>query len=500
MTASSEKDWQKARKLTGESRFRSTTASAEFNASARSAKGKLGCPAGAGGPVRYTVEDSLKNTWQGCLAQLESELSPQLFNTWIRPLQANLAGDTLHLLAPNQFVLEQVSTQFQDRIRELLTERGLGLTLEIGSYATQPRSNNTAINGAVSVPTGSKRKRQPALAVDPQLQFDTFIEGKSNRLARASSLLVAENSGGLYNPLLLYGGVGLGKTHLLHAIGNYVLSLRHDARVVYVSGERFVSDMVTALQQNRIDAFKAHYRDLDLLLVDDIQFLAGKERSQEEFFHVFNAMLENKGQLVMSCDRYPRDIKGLEDRLKSRFGWGLSVAVEPPDMETRVAILLSKAELAHKVVPQDVAFFIAKRVHSNVRELEGALRTVIAYATLTHAPITLELAREALKDIVKAQDRQVTLDAILKALAEYYRLRGADLTSRSRKRSLVRPRQVGMALAKELTSCSLPEIGAAFGGRDHTTVLYACERVIELRRDDESIATDYGNLRRILMG
>ncbi len=437
----------------------------------------------------------MKNTWQGCLAQLESELSPQLFNTWIRPLQASLVNGTLRLLAPNQFVLEQVSGQFQERIRELVAERGLSLALEIGSSVTDPAPAKTPPNGTA---TPHKRKRQAAPAVDPQLQFDAFIEGKSNRLARASSLLVSENCGGLYNPLLLYGGVGLGKTHLLHAIGNAVLAQRPEARVVYVSGERFVSDMVSALQQNRIDAFKAYYRNLDLLLVDDIQFLAGKERSQEEFFHVFNSMLESKNQLVMSCDRYPRDIKGLEDRLKSRFGWGLSVAVEPPDMETRVAILLSKADLAKKTVPQDVAFFIARRVHSNVRELEGALRTVIAYATLTHAPISLELTREALKDIVKAQDRQVTLDAILKAVAEYYRLRGSDLTARSRKRNFVRPRQVGMALAKELTSCSLPEIGAAFGGRDHTTVLYACERVNELRRDDESIAADYTNLRRIL--
>jgi chromosomal replication initiator protein len=284
----------------------------------------------------------------------------------------------------------------------------------------------------------------------------------------------------------------------LHAVGNAVLRERPDARVVYVSGERFVSDMVSALQQNRIDAFKTFYRDLDLLLVDDIQFLAGKERSQEEFFHVFNSMLESKNQLVMSCDRYPRDLKGLEDRLKSRFGWGLSVAVEPPDMETRVAILLSKAQLTGKTVPQDVAFFIARRVHSNVRELEGALRTVVAYATLTHAPVSLELTREALKDIVKAQDRQVTLDAILKSVAEYYRIRGADLTSRSRKRTFVRPRQLGMALAKDLTTCSLPEIGAAFGGRDHTTVIHACERIAELRRDDEAIGTDYTNLMRIL--
>lgn len=443
----------------------------------------------------------MKNPWQGCLAKLEAELSPQLYNTWIRPLQAHVAGSTLRVLAPNQFVLEEVSGRFQDRIRELLAERGLGLALEIGSSASEASATTSVPNGALVPGTARNRRRTiPAAAVDTSLRFDTFIEGKSNRLARASSLLVSENGGGLYNPLLLYGGVGLGKTHLLHAIGNALLAQRPDARVVYVSGERFVTDMVTALQQNRFDAFRTHYRNLDLLLVDDIQFLAGKERSQEEFFHVFNAMLESKSQLVMSCDRYPRDIKGLEDRLKSRFGWGLSVAVEPPDMETRVAILLSKAELAHKTVPQDVAFFIAKRVHSNVRELEGALRTVMAYATLTHAPITLELTREALRDIVKAQDRQVTLEAILKTLAEYYRLRSVDLTSRSRKRSLVRPRQLGMALAKELTSCSLPEIGSVFGGRDHTTVLYACERVVELRRDDESIAADYSNLRRILMG
>jgi chromosomal replication initiator protein len=408
-------------------------------------------------------------------------------------LQANVVNGTVHLLAPNRFVLDQVNNLFQERIRELLAERGMNLALEIGSSAADRPAP------AARPRTGTPpRKRKAAPVVDPSLDFDSFIEGKSNRLARASSLLVSENCGGMYNPLLLYGGVGLGKTHLLHAVGNAVLRERPDARVVYVSGERFVSDMVSALQQNRIDAFKTFYRDLDLLLVDDIQFLAGKERSQEEFFHVFNSMLESKNQLVMSCDRYPRDLKGLEDRLKSRFGWGLSVAVEPPDMETRVAILLSKAQLTGKTVPQDVAFFIARRVHSNVRELEGALRTVVAYATLTHAPVSLELTREALKDIVKAQDRQVTLDAILKSVAEYYRIRGADLTSRSRKRTFVRPRQLGMALAKDLTTCSLPEIGAAFGGRDHTTVIHACERIAELRRDDEAIGTDYTNLMRIL--
>ncbi|WP_372693718.1 chromosomal replication initiator protein DnaA [Immundisolibacter sp.] len=437
----------------------------------------------------------MKNTWQGCLNQLERELSPQHFNTWIRPLQANLVNGTVHLLAPNRFVLDQVNNLFQERIRELLAERGLTLALEIGSSA--PVDTSSAAPARQKGAT-TPRKRKAAPVVDPGLAFDSFIEGKSNRLARASSLLVSENCGGMYNPLLLYGGVGLGKTHLLHAVGNAVLKERPEARVVYVSGERFVSDMVSALQQNRIDAFKAFYRDLDLLLVDDIQFLAGKERSQEEFFHVFNSMLESKNQLVMSCDRYPRDLKGLEDRLKSRFGWGLSVAVEPPDMETRVAILLSKAQQAGKVIPQDVAFFIARRVHSNVRELEGALRTVIAYATLTHAPISLELTREALKDIVKAQDRQVTLEAILKTVAEYYRIRTADLTSRSRKRTFVRPRQLGMALAKDLTSSSLPEIGAAFGGRDHTTVIHACERIAALRRDDDNIGTDYTNLTRIL--
>jgi chromosomal replication initiator protein len=407
----------------------------------------------------------LKNAWHGCLSQLERELSPQHFNTWIRPLQANVVNGTVHLLAPNRFVLDQVNNLFQERIRELLAERGMNLALEIGSSAADRPAP------AARPRTGTPpRKRKAAPVVDPSLDFDSFIEG----------------------------GVGLGKTPRWPAVGNAVLRERPDARVVYVSGERFVSDMVSALQQNRIDAFKTFYRDLDLLLVDDIQFLAGKERSQEEFFHVFNSMLESKNQLVMSCDRYPRDLKGLEDRLKSRFGWGLSVAVEPPDMETRVAILLSKAQLTGKTVPQDVAFFIARRVHSNVRELEGALRTVVAYATLTHAPVSLELTREALKDIVKAQDRQVTLDAILKSVAEYYRIRGADLTSRSRKRTFVRPRQLGMALAKDLTTCSLPEIGAAFGGRDHTTVIHACERIAELRRDDEAIGTDYTNLMRIL--
>lgn len=328
--------------------------------------------------------------------------------------------------------------------------------------------------------------------------FDTFVEGKSNQLALAAANQVAENPGGAYNPLFLYGGVGLGKTHLMHAVGNALKMNRPDARIVYLHSERFVADMVKALQLNAISDFKRYYRSVDALLIDDIQFFAKKDRSQEEFFHTFNALLESGQQMILTCDRYPKEIEGLEERLKSRFGWGLTVAVEPPDLETRVAILMNKATQARLDLPNDAAFFIAQRIRSNVRELEGALKRVLASANFTRRPITVELVKESLKDLLALQDKQVSLDNIQRTVAEYYKIKVADLNSRRRNRSVARPRQVAMALAKELTNYSLPEIGDSFGGRDHTTVLHACRKIKELRETSSDIHEDYKNLLRLL--
>jgi chromosomal replication initiator protein len=336
--------------------------------------------------------------------------------------------------------------------------------------------------------------------LSPSFVFETFVEGKSNQLARAAATQVAENPGTSYNPLFIYGGVGLGKTHLMHAVGNAMLQRKPTARVAYVHSERFVGDMVRGLQHNTISEFKRTYRSLDALLIDDIQFFAGKERSQEEFFHTFNALLEGHRQIVLTCDRYPKEVNGLEERLKSRFGWGLTVAIEPPELETSVAILMSKGQAEGVELPEEVAFFIAKRIRSNVRELEGALRRVIANSRFTGQPINLEFAKEALRDLLALQARLVSIENIQKTVADYFKIRVGDLLSKRRSRSIARPRQFAMTLAKELTNHSLPEIGDAFGGRDHTTVLHGCRRIAELRQSDERIDNDYLNLLRTLTG
>ncbi len=335
-------------------------------------------------------------------------------------------------------------------------------------------------------------------SVNAQYSFDTFVEGKSNQLARAASLQVAQNPGVAYNPLFICGGVGLGKTHLMHAVGNAILAARPQAKVVYLRSERFVADMVRALQHNTISDFKRYYRSVDALLIDDIQFFAGKERSQEEFFHTFNTLLEGQQQIVLTCDRYPKEVSGVEERLKSRFSWGLTVAIEPPELETRVAILLSKATRSQIKLPDEVAFFVARRFRSNVRELEGALHRIIANARFKDKPISLEFAKEALKDLLALQEKMVTIEYIQKTVAEYYKIRVSDLLSKRRNRSIARPRQMAMSLCKELTSHSLPEIGDAFGGRDHTTVLHACRKINDLIKSEPRISEDHTNLGRTL--
>jgi chromosomal replication initiator protein len=441
--------------------------------------------------------------WAKCLAQLEGELSPQQFNTWIRPLHAVTDGAECTLLAPNHFVRDWVQQHFVARITEVLGELGeldsYHVSIQVGSRPEAPR------RAAPSAPRPNNGNSQPerrptrsVTGVRPEFTFDNFVEGKSNQLARAASFQVAENPGEAYNPLFLYGGVGLGKTHLMHGIGNAIAAARPNAKVAYLHSERFVADMVKALQHNAIDEFKRYYRSVDALLIDDIQFFARKERSQEEFFHTFNALLEDHQQVVLTCDRYPKEVDGLEERLKSRFGWGLTVAIEPPELETRVAILMHKAESTGVELDENVAFFIGQRIRSNVRELEGALRRVVASSQFMAQPITLELAKDALKDLLALQDRLVTIENIQKTVAQYFKVRLSDLSSKRRNRSIARPRQIAMALAKELTSHSLPEIGEAFGGRDHTTVLHACRKVTELKEHDNVISEDYRILLRTL--
>jgi chromosomal replication initiator protein len=436
--------------------------------------------------------------WSRCVSALENELPEQQFNTWVRPLQSVEADGALRLLAPNRFVVDWVRTNLIPRIGPLLRERGIpepsAIIVEIGS--------RPALDGLPNVETRTLKSAPNAVgvALNVDFTFDSFVEGKSNHFAKAAALQVAGNPGRAYNPLFIYGGVGLGKTHLMHAIGHLILERDQGARVAYVHSERFVSDMVRALQHNRINDFKTSYRSLHALLIDDIQFFAGKEHSQEEFFHTFNALLEGQHQVILTCDRYPREVDGLEERLKSRFGWGLTVAIEPPELETSVAILIGKAQAVGIGLPEEVAFFIAKRIRSNVRELEGALRRVIANSRFTGHPITLEFTKEALKDLLSLQARLITVENIQKTVADYYKVRVADLLSKRRSRSVARPRQVAMALAKELTSHSLPEIGDAFGGRDHTTVMHACKRIKALRDLEQRIQEDYSNLLRTLTG
>ena len=442
--------------------------------------------------------------WKRCLQQLEGELTAQQFNTWIRPLHVIENNDGVHLLAPNRFVQNWISERYLSRIEELLanksSDRGKMLVrLGVGSRSADMKQQKLIPKNVDHFET-DKKKRGTTIPsnLNDAFTFDSFVEGKSNQLAKAASIQVSQNPGGSYNPLFIYGGVGLGKTHLMQAIGASILKKDPTANVAYLHSERFVADMVSALQHNEIDKFKKYYRSLSALLIDDIQFFAKKERSQEEFFHTFNALLEGQNQIILTCDRYPKEVNGLEERLKSRFGWGLTVAIEPPELETRVAIARKKALRAGVSLADDVSFFIAKRFRSNVRELEGALNRVVANANLTGQEITLEFTKSSLRDLLKIQDKQITIENIQKTTAEYYKIRVADLLSKRRNRSVTRPRQMAMTITKELTNHSLPEIGDAFGGRDHTTVIHAYRKIKGLREIEVKIDEDYTNLVNIL--
>jgi len=486
--------------------------------------------------------DVPETVWSQCQSQLREEMPEQQFNTWIRPLTIETptgptSGDEgLRLVAPNRFIEDWVKSKFFARIQELFNQLG-GRTVSLGvmskpsrqaQFQSNPqgsdehRNNGSSVselsmpvaNGDSSAANQDAGDSQiiidaPAIvtsAAESSLKtnlnnnftFESFVEGKSNQLAFAAAQQVAENPGGSYNPLFIYGGVGLGKTHLMHAVGNALKAKKPDAKIVYLHSERFVADMVKALQLKAIDEFKRFYRSVDALLIDDIQFFAGKERSQEEFFHTYNALLEGGQQMILTCDRYPKEIDGVEERLKSRFGWGLTVAVEPPELETRAAILINKAEQVGMSLSKDAAFFIAQRIRSNVRELEGALKRVMAHAQFTGRTIDIDLIRESLKDLLALQDKLVTIDNIQRVVADYYKLKMSDLLSKRRSRSVARPRQMAMSIAKELTNHSLPEIGESFGGRDHTTVLHACRKVKELETIDREVQRDLKNLYRTL--
>jgi chromosomal replication initiator protein len=450
--------------------------------------------------------------WQSCLSTLQSELPVQQFSTWLRPLQSNENEHALTLFAPNLFVLDWVQDKYLPKIIQLAQQLSENSNYSVNLKVGSSNVSNAIKQQPTQVVTQSTQETTPFIAkspaslnavnhfsnLNPNFVFDNFVEGKANQLALAAARQVAENPGTAYNPLFIYGGVGLGKTHLIHAIGNAVLQKKTSARIVYLHSERFVADMVKALQTNTIDRFKKYYRSLDVLLIDDIQFFAKKTVSQEEFFHTFNALLEANQQVILTCDRYPKEVDGLEDRLKSRFGWGLTQAIDPPELEMRVAILMSKAEKTKTKLPDEVAFFIAKRIRSNVRELEGALKRVIANANFTGKQITLDFVREALKDLIAAQDKRINIENIQKTVAEYYKIKVSDLLSKRRNRSVARPRQMAMTLAKELTNKSLPEIGDLFGGRDHTTVLHACRKIKQLIEENREIKEDYSNLLRTL--
>ncbi len=426
--------------------------------------------------------------WNKCSEKLENKLSQEDFNTWIRPLKGNLNKNTLEIIAPNDFILNYVETNLSNEIMQMIkvqSKKDISLVFKtltketfVDKYSNDKKSEDTKLVASYV--------------------FDTFVEGKSNHVALAASKQVALNPKGDYNPLFIYGGVGLGKTHLMHAVGNEILKNEPNKRIVYVHSEKFVSDMVKALQLGAMNEFKSFYRNADALLIDDIQFFAGKEQSQEEFFHTFNALLDRNNQMILTCDKYPKEIDGLEERLKSRLGWGLPVIIDPPELETRAAVLLQKASSMGVSLPNDCAIYIAQRIRSNIRELEGALKRVVANAKFTNQEIDLALVKDALKDLFVISAKMVSIENIQKTVAEYYNIKLSDLLSKRRSRSITRPRQLAMALTKELTRHSLPEIGEAFNGRDHTTVLHACKKIAELRKESPSHEEDYRNLTRAL--
>jgi len=438
----------------------------------------------------------MNSFWRACLSHFEQQLPPQQFKTWIKPLKFRAVDNGVTLTAPNRFVLQWIRDRFLAEILRLATERfGANVTINL---VLAEKEFTTPTKSLTPEPHGSKPNTRNISRLNSEFSFDTFVTGKANELARAAAIQVAERPGEAYNPLFVYGGVGLGKTHLTHAIGNLVQQRNPQSRIRYIHAEQYVSDVVRAYQHKAFDDFKRYYHSLDLLLIDDIQFFSGKSRTQEEFFYAFNALIESRKQVVITCDTYPREISGMENRLISRFAWGLTVAVEPPELEMRVAILLKKAEAENVVLEEAVAFFIASHSQTNVRELEGALKRILAYSRFSGLPISVALCRDALKDLLAMQSRQISIDNIQKTVADYYKIKVSEMYSKKRSRNIARPRQVAMALAKELTHLSLPDIGDAFGGRDHTTVLHACRKIAALKTTNHEITRDFDSLLKVL--
>ena len=438
----------------------------------------------------------MNSFWRSCLSHFEEQLPPQQFKTWIKPLKFQAVDNLLTLTAPNRFVLQWIRDRFLAEIQRLATER-FGVDVIINLVLAE-KAVDLPPKALVPASGGNKPGARDISRLNPEFTFDTFVTGKANELARAAAIQVAERVGEAYNPLFVYGGVGLGKTHLIHAIGNLLLQRNPQSRIRYIHAEQYVSDVVRAYQHKAFDDFKRYYHSLDLLLIDDIQFFSGKSRTQEEFFYAFNALIESRKQVVITCDTYPREIPGIENRLISRFAWGLTVAVEPPELEMRVAILLKKAEAENVLLDQSVAFFIATHSQSNIREIEGALKRILAYSRFSGRQISVDLCRDALKDLLALQNRQISIDNIQKTVADYYKIKVSEMYSKKRSRNIARPRQVAMALAKELTHLSLPDIGEAFGGRDHTTVLHACRKIAALKTTNYEITRDFDSLLKVL--
>ena len=438
----------------------------------------------------------MNSFWRFCLTRFEKELTPQQYKTWIEPLKFHAEGDTLTLIAPNRFVLQWIRDKFSRRIQDLAAEQ-YQRPVEVRFVLGEKGPALSPLPLAPEVVTTRPKVREIS-RLNAAFSFHTFVTGKANELARAAATQVAERPGTAYNPLFIYGGVGLGKTHLIHSIGNHLLARAPESKIRYIHAEQYVSDVVRAYQHKAFDDFKRYYHSLDLLLIDDIQFFSGKNRTQEEFFYAFNALIESHRQVVISCDTYPKEMAGIENRLISRFGWGLTVAVEPPELEMRVAILLKKAETEGITLDESVAFFLATHIQSNVRELEGGLKRVLAYARFSRQDISVELCRDALRDLLAIQNRQVSVENIQKTVADYYKIKVSEMYSKKRSRNVARPRQIAMALAKELTQLSLPDIGEAFGGRDHTTVLHACRKIAQLRVINTELTRDIVSLLKVL--
>lgn len=463
-------------------------------------------------------------SWQSCLETLQQALSSQEFMTWVKPLKAEVRDDCLYLIAPNHFISNWVNEKYFNLISECLLnqielkdfslkivhgalpknlnaqaamEKSKASTLKSQNVIGETENKDVLKQIQKTKSSQKKDKNKLKSALNPRYTFETFVSGQSNQLAHAAAIQVSKDPG-FYNPLFIYGGVGLGKTHLMHAVGNQLKAKNKDIKVLYIYSSDFVQKMVNALRLGAMNDFKQYYRSLDVLLLDDIQFFAGKDRSQEEIFHTLNSLLDGEQQIIMTCDRYPKDIAGLEDRLKSRLGWGLTVAIDPPELETRAAILKKKAEESNQYLSDECAFFIAQKIRSHVRDLEGALRSVFAYANFKHKEISIPIIKEALKDLLASQSRQISIDNIQRTVAEYYKIKVSELSSKSRQRRVVRPRQMAMALSKQLTNCSLPQIGDAFGGRDHTTVIHANSKIDELKEQNPDIMEDYKNLMRTL--